>query len=89
MLSQELAEARKATPISILNGTYKLSITAGIKLAARQSLNQSLGFIESMLQAPGMVEMLGQQAVKLDFNAMVQALFELTGYPYRERWSNP
>lgn len=85
MLTQEMGKAFKETPISIINGTYKLNITAGTKLAARQALNQSLGFIESMLQAPGMVEMLAGQGVKIDFNALVQALFDSTGYPYREQ----
>lgn len=89
MLSQELGEAFKETPISIINGTYRLNITAGTKLAARNALNQSLGFIESMLQAPGMAEMLAGQAVKIDFNALVQALFESTGYPYREQIIKP
>jgi hypothetical protein len=85
MLSQEMGQAFKETPISIINGTYKLNITAGTKLAARQALNQSLGFIESMLQAPGMVEMLAGQGMKIDFNSLVKALFESTGYPYREQ----
>ena len=85
MLTQEMGAAFKETPISIINGTYKLNITAGTKLAARQALNQSLGFIESMLQAPGMVEMLAGQGMKIDFNSLVKALFDSTGYPYREQ----
>ena len=92
LLSQELEKANKdihISPVDILNGLYRLSITAGTKLAARLSLNQSLGFIESMLQAPGMAEMLAVQAMKLDFQAMITALFESTGYPYREQMVKP
>lgn len=85
ILSQELEQSLKVSPITIQNGLYKVNISAGAKLAARQALNQSLGFIESMLEAPGTVEMLAVQGMKIDYKSMISALFESTGYPYREQ----
>jgi len=85
MLSQELGDAWRGTPLDVINGTYRVTISAGSKLAARQALNQSLGFIESILQSPGTPVMLAQQAAKIDFKAMITALFESTGYPYQSQ----
>ena len=85
MLSQALGDAFKATPLDILNGTYKVEISAGTKLAAREALNKYLGFIATILQAPGTVENLAVQAMKVDYNAFMSSLFDSYGLPYREQ----
>lgn len=84
MLSDQLGQAFKTTPLTVLNGDYKVNVSAGAKLAARQSINQSLGFIQSVLQSPGTPEMLSVQAMKFDFAQFVSVLFEATGMPYKE-----
>lgn len=84
LLSDALGAAFKATPLSIINGTYKVEISAGAKLAARDALNKYLSTIETLLQAPGTVEMLSVQAMKLDANALFSALFDTYGVPYHE-----
>jgi hypothetical protein len=84
LLSDTLGTAFEATPLNVLNGTYKVDISAGTKLAAREALNKYMSVIETFLQSPGTVEMLAQQAMKVDFNAMFTAMFDTYGVPFKE-----
>jgi hypothetical protein len=84
MLSQELGEAFKSTPLNVINGDYKITISAGAKLQARQTIEKMIGFITSIVQAPGTVEMLATQAMKIDFKSFFSAFLDASGYPYRE-----
>ncbi len=85
LLSDALGDAFKATPLNIINGTYKAEISAGTKLAAREALNKYMSIIETFLQSPGTVENLATQAMKIDFNAMFSAMFDTYGVPYKEQ----
>ena len=85
LLSDALGAAFKATPLNIINGTYKVDISAGTKLAAREALNKYMGILETFLQSPGTVENLATQAMKIDFNGMFSALFDTYGVPYKEK----
>lgn len=85
MLSQELGAAFKATPLDVLNGSYRVDISAGTKLAAREALNRYMGVLQTFLQAPGTVENLAYQAMKIDYNGMFEALFDSFGVPYKEK----
>jgi hypothetical protein len=85
MLSQELGQAFTATPLDVINGTYRVDISAGTRLAARESLNKYIGIIQSFLQSPGTVENLAVQAMKLDYNAMFTALYDTFNVPYKEK----
>ena len=85
MLSQELGEAFKQTPLDILNGTYRVDISAGARLQARAALEKYIGVLETFIQAPGTVENLAVQAMKIDFNGMFEALFDTFGVPYKEK----
>lgn len=84
MLSDELGEAFKGQPLTVINGDYKVTISAGAKLQARHTIEQMTGFLTSIIQAPGTVEMLATQAMKIDFKAFLTAFLEASGYPYRE-----
>jgi hypothetical protein len=84
MLSQELGDAFKAQPLTVINGDYKVTISAGAKLQARHTIEQMTGFLTSIIQAPGTVEMLATQAMKIDFKAFLTAFLDASGYPYRE-----
>lgn len=85
MLSQELGDAFKATPLDVINGTYRVEISAGTKLAAREALNKYMGVLQTFLQSPGTVENLAVQAMKLDYNALFSALYDSFGVPYKEK----
>ena len=85
MLSEALGTAFQATPLDILNGTYRVNISAGAKLAARDAFNKTLGVIETFISSPGTVENLAVQAMKIDTNAMFSALFDAYGAPYKEK----
>jgi hypothetical protein len=84
MLSQELGEAFKQTPLDILNGTYRVEISAGTRLIAREAVNKTMGILETFLSAPGTKDMLAVQALKLDVNGMFTAMFDAFGAPYKE-----
>jgi hypothetical protein len=85
LLSDALGSAFKATPLSIINGTYRVDISAGTKLAAREVLNKYMGILQTFLSSPGTVENLAVQAMKLDYNAMFSALYDSFGVPYKEK----
>jgi hypothetical protein len=85
MLSEALGMAFKATPLDILNGTYRVDISAGTKLAAREALNKYMAVLQTLISAPGLPEMLATQAMKLDANAMLSALYDSYGVPYKEK----
>jgi hypothetical protein len=85
LLSDALGDAFKATPLNIINGTYKVEISAGTKLAAREALNKYMSIIETFLQSPGTVENLAVQACKIDYNALFSAMFDTYGVPYQEQ----
>lgn len=89
MLSQELGDAFQATPLDVINGTYRVEISAGTKLAAREALNRYIGVIETFLQSPGTVEGLAAQAMKLDYNALFAGIFDSFGVPYKEKFVVP
>jgi len=85
MLSQALGNAYKATPLDMINGTYRVDISAGTRLAARNALEKSIGVLTTFLQSPGTVENLAVQAMKIDYNAMFESLFDTFGSPYKEK----
>jgi hypothetical protein len=85
MLSQSLGTAFKQTPLDILNGSYRVDISAGTKLAAREALNRYIGVLQTFIQSPGTVENLAVQAMKIDYNGMFSALFDSFGVPYKEK----
>lgn len=84
MLSEALGSAFQTTPLEVLNGTFKVEISAGTRLAAREALNKYITVITTLLQSPGTVENLAVQAMKLDYNGMLSALFDSFGVPYKE-----
>lgn len=84
MLSQELAEGVKVTPINVINGDYKVNISAGPRLQARESLNQYIGFVQSVLQSASAPQLLADAGEKLSFTDFVKVLFQGTALPYRE-----
>lgn len=85
MLSDALGTAFRATPLDIINGTYRVDISAGTKLAAREAINKYITVLTTFLQSPGTVENLAVQAMKLDYNAMFSALYDSFGVPYKEK----
>jgi hypothetical protein len=85
LLSQQLGDAFKTMPLDIINGTYRVEISAGSKLAAREAVNKFMGIIQTFLQAPGTMEHLAQQAMKIDYNNLFSSLFDSYGAPYRDQ----
>jgi len=85
MLSDSLGLAFKATPLDIINGVYRVDISAGTKLASREALNKYMAVLQTLIQSPGTVENLAVQAMKIDFNAMWSALYDSYGLPYKEK----
>lgn len=89
-ISDELSAAfNKVDPLSVLNGQYKVSVSAASRMRARQQMNQYIGFIQTMIQSPGTVELLGVQAMKLNVAEFYKCLIDSTGLPYRENVIQP
>jgi hypothetical protein len=84
MLSKELEEAFEGDALDIINGDYKVTISAATKLAARQQINGALGFLSQMIQNGGLVQQLAHQGTKFNAGNFIKVLFEATGWPYRE-----
>jgi hypothetical protein len=70
--------------MDVMNGDYQVTISAATKLAARQQVNQALGFIATLVQNGGLVQELAAQGTKFNAGNFIKVLFESTGYPYRE-----
>lgn len=83
MLNDTLTAALKADPIDMINACYKVTISAGSRLQARNALNQSLGYMQSILQQPGLTDQLAVQGVKIDYKALFGSLFKSNGFPYQ------
>jgi hypothetical protein len=83
MLNDVLTEKLNADPLDMINATYKITISAGSRLQARNSLNQSLGYIQSILQQPGLSDQLAVQGVKINYASLLESLFHSTGFPYQ------
>ena len=84
MLSESQQQAYAEDPLNVVNGTYAVTLSAATKLAARQQVNQALGFIATMIQNGGLVQQLAAQGIKFNAPNFVKILFESTGFPYRE-----
>lgn len=89
ILSDELKQQFTADPLDLLNGQYRVTVSAGARLAARRALGSSLGFIVQMLQSPGLTDQLATQAKKINYDQMLKVIFETTGYPYYESIVQP
>lgn len=85
MLNDHLNQGLKVEPIDMINASYKVTISAGTRLQARQALNQSQGYIQSILQQPGLNDQLAVSGMKIDYKALIGALFTSTGFPYQEQ----
>ena len=84
MLNDVLTKAlENAGPLDVINATYKITISAGSRLQARNALNSSLGYIQSILQQPGLSDQLSVQGVKINYAKLLQVLFSSTGFPYQ------
>lgn len=84
MLSEELGEAFKAQPLTVINGDYKVTISAGAKLQARHTIEQIAGFLVSLFQSPNFIEGLAMQGMKVDAGAFLASLMDAANHPYRE-----
>jgi hypothetical protein len=84
MLNDVLAKAlENAGPVDVINASYKITISAGARLQARNALNSSLGYIQSILQQPGLSDQLAVQGVKINYATLLEVLFSSTGFPYQ------
>ena len=89
-LSDELsASIKKIDPVELLNGQYRVTVSAASRLRARTQMNSVMGFIQTLITAPGTVELLGVQALKFDAAEFLKAVIDSSGLPYRENFIKP
>lgn len=89
MLTQELGDAFTQDPIDILNGSYKVSISAGAKLQARTALNQFMGYFQTIMQQPGLTDQMAIAGEKWDYTTIIKSILTSFGSPYVEQWIKP
>lgn len=82
MLTDELGQALKADPIDVINGSYKVSVSAGSKLQAELAFQKMFGYLQTLFQQPSLADQLATQATKFDFKEFLKGVMHLTGYPY-------
>jgi hypothetical protein len=83
MLTDELGTKFKADPIDVLNGSYKVTVSAGSKLQAEQALQKSFGYFQTLLQQPTLNDQLTTAATKIDYKAFIEGIMQNTGFPYQ------
>jgi hypothetical protein len=84
ILSKEMVKAFKGDPLDVINSDYKVSISAGTRLAAAQALQSRLGFIVQILQSPGITQQLETQGKKVLYENLMKNILDSTGYSYEE-----
>jgi len=88
ILNEELTEAYKKDPLDIINGDFKVTISAGTRLAAAKALESRLGFIVQILQAPGITQQLQTTGEKILYNNLLKTILDSTGYPFEQLVAN-
>lgn len=81
ILGEELGHAYHDDPIDILNGSYKLSVTAGSRLQARTALAAQLPTLITMITSPSTVQGLQTERKKIDYAKFTRMMFDSVGYP--------
>lgn len=81
ILGEELAHSYSEDPINLLNGRYKVTVSAGARLQARNAIAQQWPMIMQMLTSPAMLAGLQTEAKKIDYQALTDEIFRAAGYP--------
>jgi hypothetical protein len=84
ILSKELDKAYTGDPLTVINADYKISISAGTRLAAAQALQSRLGFVVQILQSPGITQQLEVTGKKILYDNLMRNILDSTGYSYEE-----
>jgi hypothetical protein len=79
-----MKEAVDGYPLDVINGDYKLTISAGTRLAAAKALESRLGFIVQILQAPGITQQLQTTGEKILYDNLLKTILDSTGYPFEQ-----
>lgn len=89
ILGEELGHKYEDDPINLLNGTYKVTVSAGARLQARNAIAQQWPMIMQMLTSPAMLAGLQTEAKKVDYGAVIDETFKAAGYPSEKSFIVP
>lgn len=81
ILGEEMGHAYAEDPINLLNGRYKITVSAGARLQARNALGQMWPMLLNMLTSPTMLASLQQEGKKVNVGKVVDEQFRSVGYP--------
>lgn len=86
ILGDELGHVYKEDPVNIQNGNYKVTISAGARLAARKAIAQQWPMIQNLITSPALLQGLQTAGEKLDYARVFREIFESAGYPKEEEF---
>lgn len=81
ILGEELGHAYTEDPINLLNGRYKVTVSAGARLQARSALGQMWPMLQNMLTSPTVLAALQTEGKKVNYTKVVDEQFRSVGYP--------
>ncbi len=81
ILGEELGHAYAEDPLNIINGSYKVTVSAGARLQARNAIAQQWPMIMQMITSPAMLAGLQQEGKKVAYDAVIKETFRAAGYP--------
>jgi hypothetical protein len=81
ILGEELGHAYEEDPINLLNGSYKITVSAGARLQARNALAQMWPMLQNMLTSPTVLAALQTEGKKVNYTKVVDEQFRSVGYP--------
>lgn len=81
ILGEQLGHIYEEDPLNILNGSYKVTIAAGARLAARNAIAQQWPLIVNMITSPSVIQSLQTEGKKINFSWIVDQTFEAANYP--------
>jgi hypothetical protein len=81
ILGEELGHQYEGDPINILNGQYKVTISAGARLQARNAIAQQWPMLLNMITSPSALQGLQTEGKKINYSAIMEETFKAAGYP--------
>lgn len=81
ILGDELGHTYEGDPLNILNGQYKVTVSAGARLQARNAIAQQWPMLMNMITSPSVLQGLQTEAKKISYSNVVKETFRSAGYP--------
>jgi hypothetical protein len=89
ILGPSLGKEIVIDPMYVANGEYRFEMRAGSRMAARQTMQQSLPFMLQTIFNPALYQSMESQGIVPNFKAVMRDVFETMGFRYKGDWFRP